>query len=103
MLKTCVHQNCAVCTDIGDRELFKSILKTSTPDVYICKHAVYNITNFDGGEFILRSLYGICKGTSGCYVHDMYTANLIFLNKENFKILCSKKGKCTVTPNCRIF
>lgn len=103
MLKTCVHQNCAVCTDIKKRELFKSILGTSTPDIYVCEHAVYRVKNSDGDKFTLQSLDGICKGTSGCYVQDLYTANIIFLNKENFEILCSKEGKCTLTPCCKIY
>lgn len=100
MLKPCTHfkcERCAVCTDISERKVFKSILEKLYPETYICKHAMYKITNFNGGEFILPSLEYISECRKGYFITDIYTSMVIYLNKDNFEVLCSKTGECDVT------
>jgi len=98
MLKTCKHSNCAVCKNINERDVFKSILQTIHPEIYICEHAMYKITNSKGWEFILPSLEYITKGSRAYFVRDIYTAFVIYLNRDNFEVVCSKEGECEVTP-----
>ena len=99
MFKTCKHSKCAVCKRIEEREVFKSILKTLYPEIYICKHAMYKITNADGADILLPTLENICDGRQGYYIMDVYTSKYIYLNKENFEIICTKHGEC----NCELY
>ena len=104
MLFPCEYQNCAVCHNLKEREILEGIFETDLSKASIlCRQAMYKVTNADGAEFVLPSLDGIKKGPSSgrYYVHDMYTANIIYLNKNNFKILCSKEGECTKTLCCK--
>lgn len=99
MLKTCKHSNCAVCKRNKDREIFEAILKKINPDMFFCERAMYKITNSKGGEFILTSLENIRKGKYGYYIVDIFTSRYIYLNKENFEVICTEQGKCDVTPH----
>lgn len=98
MLKPCEHSNCAVCKKVEERKIFKSVLKTFFPEVILCEHAMYKITNSNESEFILPTLECICEGKQGYYVIDVYTSRYIYLNKENFEVICTKNGECAVTP-----
>lgn len=100
MFKLCKHQMCAVCTDVKEREVFKSILKTIHPETFICEHAAYAIKSFLGNEvFIITSLEFVNNSSRGYFVRDMYTGNYIFLNKSNLSIVCLKQGtECDVKP-----
>lgn len=98
MLKVCKHSNCAVCKKIEERNIFSSILRTLYPETFICEHAMYKVTNFNGGEFILPSLEYICEGKQGYYVIDIFTSRYIYLNKDNFEVVCSNQDECNVTP-----
>ena len=100
MFKLCKYQNCAVCTNIKEREVFKSILKTVHPEIYICKHAAYGINSFIKNEmFVITSLWFVNNSSKGCFVRDMYTGKLIFLDKSNVTIICLKQGmECDVEP-----
>ena len=101
MLKTCKHSNCAICKQNKDRKIFESILKTINPDIFFCEHAMYRITNFNGGEFLLTSLENVNDGKQGYYLVDVFTSRYIYLNKENFEVICSKEGECTITPHVK--
>lgn len=98
MFITCKHSNCAVCTDIKEREVFKEIFQDVHPDTYLCKHAAYKITNRSGIEFVISALFCVSKGQNGYYVRDMFSAERIYLNKDNFKVICTLKGECKKTP-----
>ena len=84
MLKKCKHSNCAVCKKIEERGIFSSILEKMYPEVLLCEHAMYKITNFNDGEFILPTLEFVCEGKQGYYVVDIYSSRYIYLNKDNF-------------------
>ena len=98
MLKACKHSNCAVCKEVENRDIFKYILKTLYPEVYICEHAMYKITSLEGSEIIIPTLEYICDGRQGYYIMDPYTSKYIYLNKENFEVLCSSQGECNCQP-----
>ena len=98
MQRKCKHSDCAVCTDIREREVFKSILQTVRPDTYVCEHAAYKITNKNGIEFIISTLFRISKSQKGYYVRDMFSAERIYLNKDNFKVICTLQCECDKTP-----
>ena len=94
----CEHSNCAVCADIKEREVFKFILKTIHPDTYICKNARYQITNHNGAKFLISSLEFTSETEDGYYVRDMFTSEMIKLNKDNLQVMCIKKGECEEKP-----
>ncbi len=94
MFKTCEHSDCAVCLKLEEREIFKSILKNRHPDLYICPHSAYKITNSDGNYFIIPSLECVSKSNKGYFVLDFYTSMRIFLNRENFEVICSNNTEC---------
>lgn len=96
MLKPCKYSDCAVCHKIENRDVFKSILKSSYPDVCICEHAIYKVTSANGQDFILPSLDYILKGRVEYFIRDIYTAKIIYLNKNNFQVMCSTEN-CEVT------
>ena len=96
MLKPCKYSDCAVCHKIENRDFFKSILKILHPEVYICEHAIYKITSANGQEIILSSLDYILKGRVEYFIRDIYTGDIIYLNKNNFQVMCSTE-KCGVT------
>ena len=99
MFKLCKYQNCAVCNEIKDREVFKYILKTVHPETYVCKNAAYAIKSFLGGEFIIPSLEFVKHGSNGYYILDMYTGGVIYLNTNNVTIICTKQGRtCEEKP-----
>ena len=100
MFKLCKHQGKAVCTNINEREVFKSILKNIHPETYICENAAYAIKSFIGKEmFIITSLGFVKNSSKGYFVRDMYTGNYIFLNRNNVTIVCLKQGKeCEIEP-----
>ena len=99
MFKLCKYQNCAVCNEIKDREVFKYILKTVHPETYVCKNAAYAIKSFLGGEFIISSLEFVKHGSNGYYVLDMYTGRVLYLNANNVTIICTKQGRtCEQKP-----
>jgi len=98
MIETCKHSNCAVCKQIEDRVVFESILKTVHPEVYICEHASYRITDPSGFQIILPSLERLEKGRYGYYILDTFTSDRIYINKDNFEVLCFKSEECNITP-----
>lgn len=98
MHKLCQHLNCAVCTNVNERIIFRPILQTLYPDIYICTNAVYQVINSNGEENILTSLRDLKVDKKGYYIFDMYTFEKIYLNRNNFFILCSKNGKCNSEP-----
>lgn len=98
MLKACKHSGCAVCADIEERELFKSILQTVHPELYICKYAMYKIKNKDGNYFIIPSLEAVERGNRGYYIKDIYTPSHIQLSKSNIKVVCCSNSECTIEP-----
>ena len=101
MLYPCKFQNCAVCHNLREREILESVFGENSPEAkMLCRQATYKITNADGVEVILPTLDGVIKGQNGYYVHDMCTPNIIYLNKNNLKILCSQEGECTKTLSC---
>lgn len=97
MSKICIHLNCAVCENIEQRDIFKSILKILYPEVYICKYAVYQIANENGKKFTIPSLDSLSKGKLGYFIEDIYTSKIIFLNKDNFEVVCTQK-ECISKP-----
>lgn len=97
MLQECKHSNCAVCKHKEERDVFKYILGQRYPDFFLCEHAMYKVTNSDGGEFILASLEFVLRGKNGFFVRDVFSTKTIFLNKDNLKVVCSKEGECSVT------
>lgn len=101
MLKTCKHSDCAVCKKIKEREIFCSILQTVHPEMFMCENAMYRITNKEGWKFIIYSLDCVVKSQKSYFVQDFYTSSIIYLNKDNFEVLCTKDGECTVTPYTR--
>ena len=98
LLRPCIHTNCAICKQKKDREIFKSALKKMCPETYFCDYAMYRIKNEEGAEIILPTLEFICEGRQGYYVMDPYTSKWIYLNKENFEVICVKIGECTTEP-----
>lgn len=92
MFKLCKYQNCAVCTDIKDRKVFESILKTIHPETYVCKYAAYAIKSFLGGEFVIDSWEFVKSSSRGYFVMDMYTGRVIYLSTNNVTIICTKPG-----------
>ena len=98
MLKPCKHSGCAVCKHIRDREVFKQVLRTLHPEVFICPHASYRIINHNGGSFVLPSLEFIRNYKHRFYVMDVYTTHQIVLDKDNFKVVCTKEGECNCEP-----
>lgn len=96
-MKLCKHQDCAVCRDIGHRNIFEYILNKRNPDVYLCSHARYVATNYKGEKFYLN-IDNIHKGKSGYYTIDPYRGQPIYLNKKNFMVIC-KIDACRVTPH----
>ena len=101
MLCPCKFQNCVVCHNLREMEILKSIFEENSPETkMLCRQAMYQITNADGAGFILPTLDGVTKGQNGYYVHDMCTPNIIYLNRNNLKILCSQEGECTKTLSC---
>jgi len=103
MLKACKHSNCAVCKQIKERDIFKQILEKVYPEIYICEHAMYQITNSEGAKFIIPSLDCICDGKQGYYVIDVYTGRYIYIKDNNFELLCSKQGDCNCEPYVKEF
>ena len=100
MFKLCKHQGKAVCTNIKERDVFKSILQNIHPETYICKNAAYAIKSFLGNEmFIITSLGFVNNSSKGYFVRDMYTGNYIFLNRNNVTVVCLKQGReCEEEP-----
>ena len=88
MLKACKHSGCAICANIEEREIFKYILKTIHPELYICKKAMYKIINSDGNYFIIPSLDAVEQGNRGYYIKDIYTPYHIQLNRSNVEVVC---------------
>ena len=90
-METCKHSNCAICVSNSkkEREVLKKVLKRLHPEIYICKHVFYKITNNYGQEFILSSLEQVAEGKKGYFVKDMYTSEIIYLRKENVEVICS--------------
>jgi len=98
MLNACEHSNCAVCKNIEERDVFRKILKTIHPEVYTCKYAMYKITNNQGNSFLIFSLNCVLKTHKGYFIRDPFTDDLIHLNADNFKVVCSKGGECHQEP-----
>lgn len=98
MLKACIHSNCAVCKQVKDRDLFKVILQEMYPDVYLCEHAMYKILcNSEKNFIIIPSLGEISCTNKGYLIKDIFTGVPIYLNSDNFEVICSKEGKCGIT------
>ena len=97
-LNLCIHTNCAVCKQKKDREVFKSALQSRCPETYFCEYAMYKIETNEGREFILPTLEFVCDGRQGYYVMDPYTSRYIYLNKDNFEVICFNIGKCNSEP-----
>lgn len=99
VFKLCKYQMCAVCKNINERDVFKSILKNIHPETYICEHAAYAIKSSHGGEFIITRLDFLKNTSKGYYVIDMYIGNELYLNTSNVTIICTKQGKtCEQQP-----
>lgn len=88
-MKRCKFQNVAICREIKEREIFRKIFRIQHPPIQICDKALYKITNNAGKSFIINSLYCIeYEENRECSVTDFFTGMPIFLNNENFSILC---------------
>ena len=95
MLETCRHSNCAVCKSEEDRNIFEFVFKKKHPDMFFCENAMYKITNASGEEIILTSLDRVSKGNKGYFIYDITkNSSLIYLNKINFKVLCTSTTGC---------
>ena len=91
MLNYCKYSGPIVCKNEREREILKSILNTEDLKLHICEHATYVITNSKGQKFPLSSLEFASKSPRGYYVRDMFTSGIVYLNKDNVEVICSKK------------
>ena len=100
-MKICKHSNCAVCTSENktEREVFKNLLKTIHPEVYICNKVMYKIINDAGFTFDVKSLYFASQAEDGTfYIRDMFSAGNITLTKEKVIVMCMDNGECDKEP-----
>ena len=97
LLKECIHSNCAVCKRIEERDVFKSILQKMHPEVYFCEHAMYKVFNSEGNFIIIPKLRDISCTNRGYFIKDIINGEPIFLNADNFQVICSKHGVCNAT------
>lgn len=95
-MKRCKFENVAVCKSIDERDVFRHIFRKLHPPIQICDKASYEITNHLGRSFIIDNLYDIeCAENKECSIIDLFTGMPIFLNKDNFSVVCPLKGdKC---------
>lgn len=87
----CKYGNCAaVCRQLKEREIFEYIFRKSKLDIYLCEHAAYEIQVMNGKtSIVLSDLEDVKKGRNGYYIIDPFTANFIYLDKNNTQIVCA--------------
>lgn len=86
----CKFGSCAaVCSKLEERKIFEYIFQTLKLDVYLCEHVAYEVKLMSETWFLLPSLDRIIKGMRGYYIIDPFSGNLIYLNKDNTRLVCT--------------
>lgn len=96
-MKECKHQHCAVCTNLKYREVFEQIEASKNVDWYSCPYVAYIVKNTAGNEIPIFSLEHLKKGTKGYFVKDFLTGEPVYLQKDNFTIICKAEDECIIT------
>lgn len=92
-MKRCKFNGIAICRNVEERKIFSHIYQKLYPPIQICDKALYQITNYKGEKFIIENLKLIKGGDNReCFIIDIYTGQLLFLNEKNFSVVCPLSG-----------
>lgn len=90
----CRYNDCAVCSDPANREIFEFIFQRKNIDIYACESVIYKIYDEQRKNFIICNLANVRKGKRGYYIINPFTGNPIELSANNVQILCTA-ADCT--------
>ena len=95
----CKHQGACVSADpLKDKQLFQRSYLRYQIELIKCNNASYVV--FDGSaSMYIDQTYMLTNVDRGVYTINPFSGNFVYLNSENFKIICNGNcEKCTLEP-----
>lgn len=98
-LNFCKFQGACVSTEpLKDKQMFQRSYKRYQIELIKCDKASYVV--LDGSTCMyIDQIYMLTNGDRGVYTINPFSGNYVYLNSENFKIICNGNcEKCTLEP-----